>query len=202
MVESSTKGEHTRQEILRSAHQLFLKNGFHGTSMRQIALEARIAVGGIYNHFASKDEIFLAVLSDRHPIFDILPVLSAAEGKDIESIVRNAASKMVEVVQGRPDFLNLMFIELVEFNARHVPELFQTFFPLALTFVQRIFDGRQELRPLPIPVLLRAFLGLFFSYVITDLLVGDQMPLEMGKSSLDHFIDIFLHGILAEGNRS
>src|SRR3989304_1770278 len=86
MVESSTKGEHPRQEILRSAHQLFLKNGFHGTSMRQIALEARIAVGGIYNHFASKDEIFLAVLSDRHPIFDLLPVLSAAEGKDIESL--------------------------------------------------------------------------------------------------------------------
>ena len=102
----------------------------------------------------------------------------------------------------RPDFLNLMFIELVEFNAQHVPELFETFFPQALTFVQRFFDGRQELRPIPIPVLLRAFLGLFFSYVITDILMGDRMPEDMEKSSLDHFVDIFLHGILAEGNRS
>jgi len=95
-----------------------------------------------------------------------------------------------------------MFIELVEFNAQHVPQLFQTFFPQALSFVQRFFDGRQELRPVPIPVLLRAFLGLFFSYVITDILMGDLMPPDMDKNSLDYFADIFLHGILAEGNRS
>jgi AcrR family transcriptional regulator len=198
--ETSTKGERTRQEILQSAHQLFLKNGFHGTSMRQIAQGAGIAVGGIYNHFASKDEIFSALLSDRHPIFDILPALSAAQGKDVESFVRDAAAKTVEVVKGRPDFLNLMFIELVEFNAQHVPDLFEKFFPQALIFVQRFFENRQELRPLPIPVLLRAFMGLFFSYVITDILMGDRMPSDMEANSLDYFVDIFLHGILAEGN--
>jgi AcrR family transcriptional regulator len=202
MAESSTKGEYTRHEILRSAYLLFLKNGFHGSSMRQIAQGAGIAVGGIYNHFASKDEIFMAVLSERHPIFDILPALNAAEGQDIESFVRDAATKVVEVVKDRPDFLNLMFIELVEFNAQHVPELFMTFFPQALTFVQGFFNRQQGLRPLPIPVLLRAFLGLFFSYVITDILMGDLMPVDMEKSTLDHFVDIFLHGILAEGSRS
>jgi AcrR family transcriptional regulator len=200
--ESSTKGGHTRQEILQSAYQLFLKNGYHGTSMRQIAQGAGIAVGGIYNHFGSKDAIFVAILSDRHPFFDILPALNTAEGQDVESFVRDAAAKVVNVVQDRPDFLNLMFIELVEFNAQHVPELFITFFPQALAFVQRFFNGRQELRPLPIPILLRAFLGLFFSYVITDILMGDLMPVDMEKSTLDHFVDIFLHGILAEGTRS
>jgi AcrR family transcriptional regulator len=194
--ETLTKGERTRQEILSSAHQLFIQHGFHGTSMRQIAQGAGIAVGGIYNHFASKDEIFVAVLSARHPIFDILPALNAAEGQDVESFVHDAASKMVEVVKDRPDFLNLMFIELVEFNALHVPKLFQTFFPVALTFIQRVFEGRQELRPIPLPVLLRAFLGLFFSYVITDILIRGQMPPEMQENSLDAFVDIFLHGIL------
>ena len=198
----NTKGEHTRQEILQSAYLLFLENGFHGTSMRQIAQGAGIAVGGIYNHFASKDEIFMAVLSSHHPIFDILPALNAAEGQNIESFVRDAATKVVEVVKGRPDFLNLMFIELVEFNAQHVPDLFEAFFPQALTFVQRFFDGHQELRPIPIPILLRAFLGLFFSYVMTDILMGDRMPVDMEKTSLDYFIDIFLHGILEEGNQS
>jgi AcrR family transcriptional regulator len=200
--ESSTKGGHTRQEILQSAYQLFLKNGYHGTSMRQIAQGAGIAVGGIYNHFGSKDAIFVAILSDRHPFFDILPALNTAEGQDVESFVRDAAAKVVNVVQDRPDFLNLMFIELVEFNAQHVPELFITFFPQALAFVQRFFNGRQELRPLPIPILLRAFLGLFFSYVITDILMGDYMPKDIEKSTLDHFVDIFLHGILVEGSSS
>jgi AcrR family transcriptional regulator len=196
-----TKGEHTRMEILSSAHQLFLKNGFHGTSMRQIAHGAGIAVGGIYNHFASKDEIFVAVLADRHPIYNILPAISTAEGQDIETYLRNAAYKMVEGVQGRADFLNLMFIELVEFNAQHIPELFQSFFPQALSFTQRFFENRQELRPIPVPVLLRAYLGLFFSYVMTDILMRDLMPEEMEQNSLEYFVDIFLHGILKEGSQ-
>ena len=199
--EFSSKGERTRQEILQSAYRLFLEHGFHGTSMRQIAQGAGIAVGGIYNHFANKDEIFLAVLFHRHPIYDILPALNAAEGQDIEHFIRDAAHKVVQVVESHPDFLNLMFIELVEFNARHVPELFENFFPQAVTFVQRFFAGHQELRPIPIPILLRAFLGLFFSYVITDILMGDRMPQGMEKSSIDNFVDIFLHGILAEGNQ-
>jgi AcrR family transcriptional regulator len=197
LAETSIKGEHTRQEILDSAHQLFLKNGYHGTSMRQIAKGAGIAVGGIYNHFASKDEIFMAVLAAHHPIYDILPALNAAEGQDVESFVRDAAIKMVDIVRGRPEFLNLMFIELVEFNARHIPQLFQTFFPQALAFVQRFFEHRQELRSIPIPVLLRAYVGLFFSYVITDILMGDQMPADMAENSLEAFVDIYLHGILA-----
>lgn len=196
--ETITKGDRTRQEILQAAHQLFLKNGFHGTSMRQIAQGAGITVGGIYNHFASKDEIFLAVLSDRHPIYEILPALNAAEGQDIEAFVRDAAHKMVAIVKNRPDFLNLMFIELVEFNAQHVPQIFHTFFPQALSFIQRFLNGRQELRAIPLPVLLRAYLGLFFSYVITDILMGDLMPEDIAPDSLEIFVDIFLHGILAE----
>jgi AcrR family transcriptional regulator len=197
--ETNTKGERTRQEILQSAHQLFLKNGYHGASMRQIAQGAGIAVGGIYNHFSSKEEIFVAVLSARHPVNDILPALEAAEGQDIESFVRDAAYKMVEIVKGRPDFLNLMFIELVEFNAGHVQQLIQTFFPKSLAFTQRFFNNRQELRPIPLPILLRAYLGLFFSYVITDILLKNVMPDEMQEITLESFVDIFLHGILAEG---
>ena len=35
-----TKGERTRQEILQAAFKLFTAQGYHGTSMRQIASQA------------------------------------------------------------------------------------------------------------------------------------------------------------------
>ena len=65
--ENLSKGERTRQDILSAAHTLFLEQGYHGTSMRQIAYRAGIALGGIYNHFAGKEGIFTAVFEANHP---------------------------------------------------------------------------------------------------------------------------------------
>lgn len=195
------KGERTRQEIIAAAHRLFLANGFHGTSMRQIAQEAGLAVGGIYNHFANKDEIFIAVLMERHPIHEVLPAMVAAEGENTETIVRDAAHRMVAAIGQRPDFLNLMFIELVEFNGQHIPEMVQTFFPQAVHFAERLLTQKDQLRPIPLPVLLRAFIGLFLSFVMTEVLLGSPvLPGYQTESALDYFVDIFLHGILADPN--
>jgi hypothetical protein len=44
-----------------------MEQGYHATSMRQIAERADLALGGIYNHFASKEDIFEAIIMDKHP---------------------------------------------------------------------------------------------------------------------------------------
>ena len=194
-----TKGERTRADILEAAYQLFIEGGFHGTSMRQIARQAGIALGGIYNHFSSKEEIFQAVLLERHPYFHVLPVLKSAHGETVEELVQDAARRMVfQLGAERTDFLNLMFIELVEFRGEHVSQLFTIMFPEALAFAQRFLTVEGELRPIPLPVIVRAFIGLFFSYIITELLLGKHMPLEMEQNALDYFIDIYLHGIIKD----
>jgi len=52
----------TRDRILLVAARLFRYNGFATTSLREIAKEAGITAGSIYNHFGSKDEILDEVL--------------------------------------------------------------------------------------------------------------------------------------------
>lgn len=198
-AENLPKGERTQIEIIQAAHRLFLANGYHGASMRQIAEEAGIAVGGIYNHFASKEDIFLAVLKQHHPYVRILPALASAHGDTVAAFLRNAAHRMVESVEESSDFLKLLFIELVEFDGQHISSLFEEIYPQVLEVAQRFLQGREELRPIPLPILLRAFIGLFFSYVMTELLIRKQMPVEMQANALDYFVDIFLHGALIEG---
>jgi AcrR family transcriptional regulator len=193
---SVTQGERTSAEITSAAHRLFLERGYHGASMRQIAQAAGISLSGIYNHFSSKEEIFLAVLIDHHPYVEVLPAILAAQGETVEARVRDAAKRMVSAMGGRPDFLNLMFIELVEFNGAHLSELFQRIFPQMMDFAQRFLVDHENLRPIPLPILLRAFIGLFFSYVMTELILGNHMPEEMKAKSVDHFVDIFLYGIV------
>jgi AcrR family transcriptional regulator len=164
--------------------------------MRQIAAEAGIALGGIYNHFVSKEDIFLAVLVEGHPFHDIMPALLAARGETIERFIRDAAANMVAITENQTGYLNLMFIELVEFEGKHLPQIFNVFFPDVLIFSQRFVEGKDELRPIPLMVLLRAFIGLFFSYIMTDLIIGEQLPPEMGVNALEHFVEIFLRGVL------
>lgn len=193
-----TKGDRTRATLIEAAYQLFNSKGYHATSMRNIADAAGLALGGIYNHFQSKEDIFVAMLMERHPFFEILPALEAAQGDTVEALVRDAARCMIDTLDRRPLFLNLIFIEVVEFKSKHVPQLFEVFFPPLLGFAQRFQQVQGILRDLPLPVILRSFIGLFFSYVITDLLIGSQLPAAAKTNSLDHFIDIYLHGILAE----
>lgn len=194
-----SKGGRTRAEIVQAAYQLFSELGYHGTSMRQIAQKAGIALGGIYNHFAGKEDIFVAALMERPLYLDIIPAINAAHGQTIEELVRNAAALMIRGLDERPDFQNMMFIELVEFKGQHIPQLFQIAYPQIIGFAQQLMQlGEENLRPIPVPIVLRAFIGLFFSYFITDRLIGTQMPPELQANAFDNFVDIFLHGILAE----
>jgi AcrR family transcriptional regulator len=195
---ADSRGERTRADLIAAAHQLFLQRGYHGTSMRQVAQAAGISLGGIYNHFSGKEELFLAVLLDHHPYVKVLPALLSAQGGSIEEFVRDAAEKMVSAMGERRDFLNLMFIELVEFNGEHLNRLFQLAFPQVMNFIGRLTQDSEDLRPIPLPILVRAFIGLFFSYVMTEVMLGKSMPDEMRAHSLDYFVDIFLHGILKE----
>ena len=193
-----SRGQRTRRAILDASYLLFVKQGFAATSMRDIAVRSHVALGGIYNHFSSKEAIFRTIIEGRHPLLEIIPLLGSVEGDSVESFVRNAAHTLVDQLGHHPDFLNLMLIEIVEFKARHLPILFEKFLPLVTPLSQRITSARGSLRTIPAPVLARAFLGMFFSYYITETILSRSMPPEMAAGGIDHFVDIFLHGSLKE----
>ena len=50
-----------RDEILAAARRVFAARGFGGTTIADIADEAKIALGTIYLYFASKDDVFAAL---------------------------------------------------------------------------------------------------------------------------------------------
>lgn len=58
----ATKGERTAARILDAAESVFAEAGFQGASLRAIARRAGIQQPGLYNHFASKRDLYAAVL--------------------------------------------------------------------------------------------------------------------------------------------
>lgn len=53
------KGERTRRAIVEKAARVFNTKGYFGSSMNDLVRETGLEKGGIYNHFASKEELAL-----------------------------------------------------------------------------------------------------------------------------------------------
>jgi AcrR family transcriptional regulator len=100
--------QRTRAELVETARLTFLERGFHGASLDEIAERAGYSKGAVYSNFASKDELFLAVLDAQ---FDrrarvLADVLFDADG--LEDSFRAVARSMVAADEGEPRWTPLL----------------------------------------------------------------------------------------------
>lgn len=198
--QKSSKGQQTRELLIEAALHQFAANGYHGTSMRQIAEAAGLAVGGIYNHFASKEEILKAVILQYHPLNVVGPELAGAQGASFEDLLRDATYRFYEAIRTQPELLNVLFIELVECKGQHLPELFETLFPKVEHFAHRLVTMNTHLRPLPPFVVIRIFFSMLMGFFLTETLFAKIPAMPSATGSLDDFVDVVMHGLLAKSS--
>jgi len=197
--EKLKKGEATRLAVEDAALELFMERGYHATSMRQIADKAGLALGGIYNHFKSKDEIFEAIVVDKHPYKKILPLIQEAEGETMDEFLGNATRIVINELTSQPYYIKLMLIEIAEFNGVHGAALIKEIAPNMLPVFEKIVQTKKELRVTNPIILMRSFIGMVLSYMITEIIISNSILSKvMPKNSLDAYVDIYMHGILKE----
>ncbi|HTW30673.1 MAG TPA: TetR/AcrR family transcriptional regulator [Candidatus Sulfotelmatobacter sp.] len=88
----------SRQEILRTAARLFQQRGYDATSMNDVAAALKLSKGGLYHHFASKDDILFEIMDHAMEITQqrvIAPVRGIA---DPEQRLRELIRLHIEVV--------------------------------------------------------------------------------------------------------
>jgi AcrR family transcriptional regulator len=107
----------TRSTIRAVAHQMFAAFGFDATTVVDIAAAAGVSVQTVFNHFASKEELFFAdraawvdgpaaVVRDHAPGVPLTSALRRHLVGSVESYVRASADphhqRMIEVLLGTP----------------------------------------------------------------------------------------------------
>ena len=195
--EMQTKGETTRIAIEDAAVKLFMERGYHATSMRQIAEHTGLALGGIYNHFSSKEELFEAIIIDKHPYKKILPLILEAQGDTAEDFLKNAMRIVITELGREPYYLKLMMIEFVEFSGGHGAAMLKEITPKVFPVFEQIVKTRKNLRVTNPAMLMRSFFGMVLSYFITEMVISNSVISDlMPKNSMDVYTDIFLHGII------
>lgn len=195
MDTSLTRGQNTRQAILIAAYKLFIAQGFHATSMRQIAESSGTALGGIYNHFQSKEQIFETLVLEHHPIRRVLEILSQVPGITGEEFFRSAARAVQDELHKQPGFIKLVLIEITEFKTQHVPMLIGTYMPQVLALLESFRGEQGKLRDLPAQTLIVSFFSTLLAGYVSAYFSGSSDP-----PDLETQLDIFFHGILKAEN--
>ena len=106
----------TKTEILEAALDLFSKQGFHGTSMQEIAEEVGIHKSSIYNHFAGKDKLLKSLFDSFGPgrIKDKLQSLKRQEKiEQPYQFLQELGQLAPEVISSKKEqkFVKLLLIE-------------------------------------------------------------------------------------------
>ena len=104
---NETKGERTAQRILDAAEILFARKGYEAASLREIAALAGIRQPGLYNHFASKEELYRAVL-DRglQPLVELMVGLLDAPIRQANMI--DLPGRMTDLLARHPNISALL----------------------------------------------------------------------------------------------
>lgn len=115
-----------RSRILAAAAKLFTRKGFHGTSTRDIAAEAGVSLGNIYNHFSTKEEIFVLLLEkyEKEYFSPGQPLIKALTTTAFPDNIEGLGFASREVVEQFSAYILLIYVDVVEFEARHVNKMF------------------------------------------------------------------------------
>lgn len=100
-----------REEIMAAAKAVFARNGFHATTIADIAKQAGLAYGSIYWYFDSKDELFHALMAVeeealRNHVSAALAALGEAGG---DAPFRTAVQATLEFFEADKATVKLLF---------------------------------------------------------------------------------------------
>jgi len=84
----------TKEIILKTAYDMFLNNNYEAVTINNIIKAAGITKGGIYHYYASKEELFKAVI-DKFMI-ENRRVMPEIEHSNLSEMVEYTISKMLE----------------------------------------------------------------------------------------------------------
>jgi AcrR family transcriptional regulator len=184
-----------REDILQASLHLFSEKGFHGTSMRDIARAANITEGLIYHYFASKRDLFRAIIEEYSflPLLRTLPDL--AEQLDTRGLLIVLARGFFDVLRQNVELTRLLLQEVQVF-----PEEKEAFFADAvgqsITELARILDGRMNERArtqVDPQVASRLFFNSLLAFFVEQELLGGKHLLPADEQTyVEHLVDMFV----------
>src|SRR5215217_686845 len=119
--------EARRGRIEEAARELFIKRGFHATSMRDIAEGAGSSLGNLYNYYRTKEDILESIIGRYQKVIDarLRSIFDEVEEPFHPDSLKRFGRMVRELVSAHSDFWLLMYIDVLEFENRHFRKMFE-----------------------------------------------------------------------------
>jgi AcrR family transcriptional regulator len=101
-----------QQDILNAARELFAAKGFQNTTLDEIAQKAEFGKGTLYNYFASKEDIFHAIIDQAIENSITMAQECVASSGDLRSKLTTYARANIQFICENGELLHAIFQEL------------------------------------------------------------------------------------------
>lgn len=195
--------EKKKSRIEEAARQLFISQGFHATSMRNIAARAGTSLGNVYNYYRTKEEILESIIARYQTVIDsrLRAIFDEIEEPlDPDSLMR-FGRQIKEMVNAHHDFWLLMYIDVLEFENRHFRKMFEGLVHnLRRRFSTQFAELKKQGRVHPDvdpAVGFTAVYMQFFNYFLVEKLFGGNRHFGLSDERvIKQLTDIYCRGLL------
>ena len=199
MTERLKAGER-REQIIQAAVELFSRRGFRGTTTREIAEAVGISEAGLFKYFATKDELYTAIIESKCQTEAVIAkATAAADCRDDAGVFRAVGMHFLQEIQRDPSLMRLLL-----FSALEGHELSEMFFRSRVRRLHefladyiRAGTAAGRFRPLDPLLAARAFLGMVFHNLLIHELFGVKRDPGQGVAGVvEGFVVLFLRGLM------
>ena len=198
-----SRRERLKQErqarILEAAASVFARKGFHQATIREIAELADVADGTIYNYYADKRDMLVAIT--RQVITSTTSeTLAEFQVEDDQGFLTGILGERLEFAWGNLDFSRALLSQVWSddvFREQYLNEVIGPLLQVMEGYLQsRIESG--TMRPVNSSVIVRAMAGSFLIFVLLAEPGQDGLCPGVSHEALaGHLADFFLHGLEA-----
>ena len=201
------KGDERREQILATAVELFSQRGFKGTTTKEIARAAGVSEAMVFRHFASKEELYGAILHSKgcrdgiheFPWEANETLQQALREKDDFAVFYNFALDALDKHQSDASFMRLLFYSALE-EHELADIFFNEFVSEVYKFMGSYIERRQAdgaMRELNPRVVVRAFLGMLIHHSLNNILWDKKRRLldVTDEAAARDFAEILLNGV-------
>jgi AcrR family transcriptional regulator len=186
-----------KKDILEAATSLFAKNGYHGTTMSEIAKEAEFSTGSLYNFFKNKEELYFNLMLEKiDALTGEVNEIPSGEGS-VEERLTLFIETILKYFENEKDFFKIFAEQRASFEmsakGMFADDIHEKYMAYMAIMVNLMKEGVESgfFKPIEPGLLALSLVGILHSVLFISINIDQPDDL---ISKVPVVLDLFFHG--------